>query len=234
MAVDAKEIVIFKNVTQPDLWAGYNLKAFLKQRGIEVKGSVKTGVTPPGAKMLAESESKPIQDVLSDMNKFSNNYIAEMLTKNLAAQQNPPGTIEKGMKVLVEYLKKLGVPESQYELYNPSGLTRDNKMSAKALWLVLKDMKSQFRFQPEFVTSLPIAGIDGTLKHRMINTPAERWVRAKTGSLDGVVSLAGYAGRKDGTVLPFVFMYNGSADESKVRALFDRLATSLVDDNLAE
>ena len=63
----------------------------------------------------------------------------------------------------------------------------------------------------------------------MKDGPAERWVRAKTGFLTGVVSLAGYAGRRDGTVLPFVFMYNGNADETKVRALFDQIATSLVD-----
>ncbi len=229
IVLDSKEIVVFKNITQPDLWSGYNLRAFLSQRGIEVKGAVKVGVTPNNAKLLAESESKPIQDILADMNKFSNNYVAEMFTKNMAAATNPPGSIEKGMKVLNQYLIKIGVPATQFELFNPSGLTRDNRMSAQALWKVLNDMKFQFRYQPEFVTSLPIAGIDGTLKNRMKEGPAERWVRAKTGFLTGVVSLAGYAGRRDGTVLPFVLMYNGSADENKVRALFDQIAVSLVE-----
>ncbi len=229
IAVGSKEVVVFKNITQPDLWSGYNLRAFLAQRGINVTGAVKVGITPASANLMAESESKPIQDILSDMNKFSNNYIAEMFVKNLAAMSNPPGTIEKGMKVLSQYMTHIGVPANQFELFNPSGLTRDNRISAQALWKVLNDMKFQFRYQPEFVTSLPIAGIDGTLKHRMKDGPAEGWVRAKTGFLTGVVSLAGYAGRRDGTVLPFVFMYNGSADENKVRALFDQMATSLVD-----
>ncbi len=229
IALDSKEVVVYKNITQPDLWAGYNLRAFLQQRGIEIKGAIKNGTTPGQAKLMAEAESKPIQDALSDMNKFSNNYIAEMLTKNLAAAQNPPGTIEKGMKILNQYMEKIGVPSNQYELYNPSGLTRDNKASAYAFWRVLNDMKTQFRYQPEFLNSLPIAGIDGTLKNRMKGSAAERWVRAKTGFLTGVVSLAGYAGRSDGTVIPFVFIYNGSADESQVRALFDRMAISLVD-----
>ncbi|MGZ5278765.1 MAG: D-alanyl-D-alanine carboxypeptidase/D-alanyl-D-alanine endopeptidase, partial [Pseudobdellovibrionaceae bacterium] len=229
IALDSKEVVVYKNITQPDLWAGYNLRSFLQQRGIEVKGAIKTGVTPGNAKVMAETDGKPIQDILADMNKFSNNYIAEMLVKNMSAAQNPPGTIDKGMKLLRDYLEKIGVPGSQYELSNPSGLTRDNKMSAQALWRVLSDMQSQFRYQPEFVTSLPIAGIDGTLKNRMKNSPGERWVRAKTGFLTGVVALGGYAGRSDGTVIPFVFIYNGSADESQVRALFDRMATSLVD-----
>jgi D-alanyl-D-alanine carboxypeptidase/D-alanyl-D-alanine-endopeptidase (penicillin-binding protein 4) len=178
---------------------------------------------------LAESESKPIEAILADMNKFSNNYVAEMLAKDIAASSNPPGSIEKGMKALADYLVKTGIPTSQFELYNPSGLTRDNKMSPYALWKVLQDMRFQFRYQPEFVTSLPIAGIDGTLKRRMKDGPGERWVRAKTGFLTGVVSLAGYAGRKDGTVLPFVFMFNGSADEAHVRSVFDQMATALVE-----
>ncbi len=230
IALGSKEVVVFKNITQPDMWAGYNLKSFLSQRKIELTGSVKTGTTPAAAKLLAEVDNKTVESILADMNKFSNNYVAEMLTKNIAAVKSPPGNLAKGMKALNDYMESLKVPSSQYELYNPSGLTRDNKMSAFALWKVLSDMKSQFQFQPEFTASLPIAGIDGTLKNRMKNTPGERWVRGKTGYLTGVISLAGYAGRRDGTVLPFVYIYNGSADESKVRSLFDQISISLVEE----
>lgn len=230
IALGSKEVVVFKNITQPDLWAGYNLKSFLSQRKIELTGTVKAGTTPAAAKLLAEVDNKTVESILADMNKFSNNYVAEMLTKNIAAVKSPPGNLAKGMQALNEYMESLKVPSSQYELYNPSGLTRDNKMSAYALWKVLSDMKSQFQFQPEFTASLPIAGIDGTLKNRMKNTAGERWVRAKTGFLTGVISLAGYAGRRDGTVLPFVYIYNGSADESKVRSLFDQISISLVEE----
>ncbi|MEZ0392865.1 MAG: D-alanyl-D-alanine carboxypeptidase/D-alanyl-D-alanine-endopeptidase [Pseudobdellovibrionaceae bacterium] len=229
IALNSKEVVVYKNITQPDLWAGSNLKSFLQQRGVEVKGSIKSGKTPESAKLMAEAESKTIEGILADMNKFSNNYVAEMLTKNLAAATSPPGTIEKGMKVLNRYLLEIGVPGTHFELFNPSGLTRQNKMTATAIWKVLNDMKFQFRYQPEFVASLPIGGVDGTLKNRMKDGPGQRWVRAKTGLLDGVVALAGYAGRSDGTVLPFVFMYNGNADGAQVRSLFDRLAVSLVE-----
>ncbi len=229
IAVGAKEQVIYKNITRPDLWAGSNLKSFLLQRGISVKGKVKAGKVPSAAKLLAEAESKPIEHILQDMNKFSNNYIAEMLTKNIAVQHSELGTITNGMRYIHEYLQKLGIRKDQFELSNPSGLTRENKMTAEDLWKVIKDMKDQFQYQPDFMMSLPIAGVDGTLKKRMKETPAERWVRAKTGFLTGVVSLAGYAGRRDGTVIPFVFMYNGNADESEVRALFDRLAILLAE-----
>lgn len=259
---NSKEIVIYKNITQPDLWSGYNLKSFLAQRGIFLTGKVRLGRVPSSAKTLAESESKPIQSILADMNKFSNNFVAEMFCKNISAassflkdentsnenevtaqsdsadkdepqslkaKSESPGSIQKGMKVLGQYLQGLGIASHDFELINPSGLTRENKLTAESLWKVLNDMRSDFLYQPEFMSSLPISGIDGTLKKRFKDGPGERRIRAKTGFLTGVVSLAGYAGRKDGSEIPFVFIFNGSTDESKVRAVFDKLAVALVE-----
>jgi D-alanyl-D-alanine carboxypeptidase/D-alanyl-D-alanine-endopeptidase (penicillin-binding protein 4) len=163
------------------------------------------------------------------MNKFSNNYVAEMLTKQLGSLSSTPGTIENGVQKMRIYLKDIGIPEKEYVLLSPSGLNRDNQFTAKHFLTVLTAVQKQLKLYPEFLSSLPIAGVDGTLKNRMKGTPAERWVRAKTGYLNSVISLAGFAGRKDGTVVPFVFIFNGSADEAKVRSLFDRLSTILVE-----
>ncbi|MFS4458312.1 D-alanyl-D-alanine carboxypeptidase/D-alanyl-D-alanine-endopeptidase [Bdellovibrio sp. HCB2-146] len=224
-----KEIVVFKNITQPDLWAGYNLKAFLAQRGIPVTGKVRNAEVPASADMVAESESKAIEQIVADMNKFSNNYVAEMLTKNLGTlKKSKAVTLADGVAVINEHMQSLGIPSDQYKLTSPSGLTRDNRLSSFAMWKVLQHLRNDFRVQPEFLTSLPIAGIDGTLKKRMKNGPAERWVRAKTGFLTNVVSLAGYAGLQDGRVITFSFVYNGSTDEAKVRAFFDNLLIYLV------
>lgn len=223
------EVAIFKNITQPDLWSGYNLKSFFAQRGVTVSGGVKNGNAPEKAKVLAQSESKPIEAILADMNKFSNNYVAEMLTKNIGATQAKPGTLAEGMKLINQHIKDLNIPEAQMQLESPSGLNRDNKMSSYAMWKVLQHLRNDFQVQPEFLTSLPIAGIDGTLKKRMKSSPAERWVRAKTGYLNNVVSLAGYAGLRDGNVVTFSFIYNGSTDETKVRAFFDQVLISLVE-----
>lgn len=229
LGVNSPEIAVFKNITSPDLWAGSNLKSFLKQRGVEIKGKIRSGKTPDKAVQLAESESKSIEQMVADMNKFSNNYVAEMLTKLMAsfAGKNP-ATLADGMTLINQHMRDLKVPSTEYELYNPSGLTRDNKMSANAVWMVLKHLRNDFRVQPEFLTSLPIAGVDGTLKRRMKNGVAERWVRAKTGFLTGVVTLAGYAGRADGQVVTFTFIYNGSVDDSKVRAFYDEVLEKVV------
>ncbi|AHI06873.1 D-alanyl-D-alanine carboxypeptidase [Bdellovibrio bacteriovorus W] len=226
---DLKEAVVFKNITQPDLWAGYNLKSFLKQRGVTVTGTVKNAVAPTNAELLAESESKAVEQIVADMNKFSNNYVAEMLTKNLGvSKKNKGATLQDGMLVINEHMQSLGIPKEQYSIQSPSGLSRDNKMSSFAMWKVLQHLRDDFKVQPEFLTSLPIAGVDGTLKRRMKNTKAERWVRAKTGFLTGVVSLAGYAGLEDGRVVTYSFVYNGSTDEAKVRSFFDNLLIHLV------
>lgn len=224
-----KEIAIYKNITQPDLWSGYNLRSFLAQRNIQVTGSIKNGRTSESAEVLAEYESKGIEQILADMDKFSNNYVAEMLTKNLGTLRKPKeASLADGVVLINEHMKSLGIPEEQYHIESPSGLTRENKLSSYAMWTVLQHLRNDFRVQPEFLTSLPIAGIDGTLKKRMNNSSAERWVRAKTGYINNVVSLAGYAGLEDGRVVTFSFIFNGSTDETKVRQFFDKLLIFIV------
>lgn len=218
------EKAIYKNVAEPDLWAAKNLIYFLKQRGISVEGQIENGKVPADAELVASFESKNLGYILADMNKFSNNYVAEMLVKNLAAQEQKSGaSLKRGVDIVRDELAKIGLSRSDVVFLNPSGLTRDNLFSAAALNTALAEMKKDFSVYPVFLNGLPIAGVDGTLKKRMKNTKGEGWVRAKTGYLDGVVSLAGYAGKRDGTVLTFTFLYNGPRDESIVREAFDQL-----------
>lgn len=225
----SNEMVIYKNVVRPDLWSAYNLKAFLQQRGIQVKGKIRPGITPAPANLLAEVDSKPVEQILADMNKFSNNFVAEMLTKQLGALKSKPGSIAGGMNAIRDFLQGLGIPKEEYTIINPSGFTRENKFSALTLWRVLRYVGQKFQMAPEFISSLPIAGVDGTMKKRLRDAEVARTVRAKTGLLNGVVSLAGYAGRKDGKVIPFVFLYNGNADDSHVRQTVDQILIKIVE-----
>lgn len=229
IGTERDEVVVYKNITKPDLWSGNQLKSFLAQRGVTVTGQIKTGTVPGAARQVAEYDSKGVDDILADMNKFSNNYVAEMLTKNIASQSEKPARLATGVAKINDHLKGLGLTAEEYVFKNPSGLTRDNRFSAKAMWKILSHLREDFRVHPELLTSLPIAGVDGTLKKRMIGTKAERWVRAKTGLLNGVTALAGYAGREDGLVFTFVFIHNGSGDESRMRRLFDDLLVVLID-----
>ncbi len=219
-----QEAVIFANITKPDLWSGANLKSFLSQRGIQVLGNVKNCVSNSSMEILAEYQSKPIEMILSDMNKFSNNFVAEMLTKNMAALSQKPATLKVGVEKIQQHLKKLGFDlQKDFIILNPSGLTRDNKMTAYAMWKLLLIREKDFSSMPEFIMSLPISGVDGTLKKRMKDPLTYRQVRAKTGMLNGVVSLAGYATDMSGMPIPFAFMYNGPGDSARARSIIDQI-----------
>ncbi|MCB0370615.1 MAG: D-alanyl-D-alanine carboxypeptidase/D-alanyl-D-alanine-endopeptidase [Bdellovibrionales bacterium] len=226
---NSNEIVFYKNIKEPDIWSGENLKLFLAQRDIKVTGNIVRGACPKNFEMVSEYESKSIESILTDMNKFSNNFVAEMLTKNLSLSQSEKGNLGMGMKVINDYLKSIKLPKDSFEVYNPSGLTRENKITPKSMVLVLERLHNNFSVFPEFVSSLPIAGIDGTLKKRMKGSAAERWVRAKTGYLTNVVALAGYAGRSDGNVYQFAFIFNGRTDESKIKNTFDKILNILLE-----
>jgi D-alanyl-D-alanine carboxypeptidase/D-alanyl-D-alanine-endopeptidase (penicillin-binding protein 4) len=224
VAQNAPEKGIFKSIENPLVWSGENLKFFLAQRNIKLSGKVKAGLVPADAELVATSESKNMAHIMADMNKFSNNFVAEMLTKGITAlETDKKASLSRGVEIIREELKKIGLSETEVIVKNPSGLTRDNSFSAFAMNKVLLEIKDDFSVYSTLVESLPIAGIDGTLKKRFKNTKGEGWIRAKTGYLSGVVTLAGYAGRRNGDVLTFSFLYNGPREETIVREAFDQI-----------
>lgn len=231
LALDQPEAVVYKSISTPDTWAGLNMVEFLRQRGIAVKGKVRTGTTPANAKSLGFVEPHTLAQVVADMAKWSNNYVAEMLVKNISAESGEqPATMPTGMKIVRKYLESSGVKPGEYEFINAAGFTRKNRLSPSQFGRYLEFVRSDFTIFPEFLTALPIAGVDGTLRKRMVNSPAERWVRAKTGLLNGVVALSGFAGRPNGQTATFVFIYNGGGREDKARAFFDKLAGVIVEE----
>lgn len=222
------EVVIYKSISNPNLWIGMHLKEFLKQRGISVKGKIKISSCGEMT-VLASAPSKNLNEITSDMLKFSNNFVAEMLAKNLAAEAGMmPAKMKDGIEQIKKYMDSLGFARGDYILENVSGLTRDNRLTAKQIALVLNVIKNDFLVFPEFSSGLPIAGLDGTLKNRMKNKTEQTLVRAKTGYLDGVIGLAGYIGRKNNSPLTFVFMFNGDFEQGMAaRPLFDDLINQL-------
>lgn len=214
-----KEQVFYKSIAFPDFWAGYNFKAFLNNQGVVYTGTVDRKPVPPAATLLVTYKSKPFLEIVSDMAKFSNNYVAEMLTKALAT--NKPATLVSGVEHIQKWLEKMGWKKGQYVFENPSGFSNDNKFKPRDLGELLVKIKQDFAMSPEFTVSLPISGIDGTLKKRLKDMKGE--VRAKTGYLNGVIGLAGYF-EKNGQIYTFAFMYNGPEKyDSKVRDVFDQI-----------
>lgn len=230
IGVAAKETVKFKSILNPAIWSGNNLKEFLRQRGITVSGKIKLGKTPSDARMVANAEGKPMSDVVKDMMKFSNNYVAEMLTKNLAAKyKKTPATLADGVAVINETVIDIGLKPDQFSFINPSGLSRKNKIRPKDMTMLLSEAYASFSYGAELLSSLPLGGVDGTLKSRFLNSKATGRIRAKTGMLTGVAGLAGFASQKNGRTYSFTFIFNGPGEQGDLaRRLFDDIATNLV------
>ena len=231
IGLNSEEKHIYKNVTHPALYAGVNFKEFLRQRGVDLAaGSVSRKVTPSSAKVLADEEGEPLSRLITDMNKFSNNFIAETLAKDLGAfKSGKQGHMGDGLNAVRDFLKTvMEWDEKDFSLQNVSGFTRKNSFTPKQFIELLGWLQRQFNIYPEFLQSIPVAGIDGTLGKRMKDSEAVGWVRAKTGLLNGVVALSGLAGKHGDGVRLFTFIYNGHGDEAHVREVFDSLATALV------
>lgn len=215
--VNEKEKAVYKSITNPELWAGYNFKAFLNRDGITYSSEIERKQTPAGAVQLVAFESKPMIEIVSDLSKFSNNYVAEMLTKSMST--TVPATMDSGVVKIRKWIEAAGISPTAYTFVSPSGFSHDNLFTPKDMGLILERIHKNFKIAPEFKTSLPVSGVDGTLKSRL----KDQTVRGKTGYLSGTVGLAGYF-QKNGQEYAFVFMYNGSSQhDARAKDLFDEL-----------
>lgn len=198
-------------VEKPAVYAGEVFKEFLLREGIAVAGAVKEGEVPKQAEPLLEYESLPLALLVYYLNKYSNNFMAEQVAMGMGADAfGVPGTRPKGLAVIQRYLESLGIPRDEFSLSEASGLSRKNRISAAALVKVLLTAANDFRYGPEFTASLPIGGVDGTLKNQFIDRGSRRRIRAKTGSLRGVTAMAGYGIFPKGRRFAFAILINST------------------------
>lgn len=205
-----KEQHSYFNITQPALYAGQALKYFLEARGVKIAGrEVRSQKAPSSALKLAEHESLPLREIVTLMNKFSNNFIAETLVKTLGRDiKGSPGSTAKGLEVILDESTRIGVNTAGFQIVSGSGLTRDNRTSAAQFVQLLNAAYLDFDVFPELLSSLPIAGRDGTLRNRMKGTSAFGRLRAKTGTIDGVSTLVGMVQSRGGELLAFSVLMN--------------------------
>lgn len=219
-----------RRVVSPPLVAAYTLKALLERRGIGVAQAPRLGVTPTqGLRVLSSHDSAPLAVVVHDLNKRSNNLTAEQVLRTLGAEMGGrPGTWDKGLEAVARYLNALGIRKGTYQMANGSGLYDSNRFSPEQMVLVLRGAMRDFRIAAEFMASLAIAGTDGTIAHRMANTAAERFVRAKTGTLASASCLSGFAGSPGRAPLIFSILMNEVPGPADARRAQDRAADLLV------
>ena len=203
-ALSIKQIEPDPGTRSRALACGYLLKTELEQEDVEVMGNVVSGTVPPDAQVVAKHLSPPLADILKLMNKPSDNWIAEFLFKTVGAEViGGPGTWNKGAAAITKYLSEIIDEPLMYRFVDGSGLSRYNLLNAELLTKLLVYMYQNFELMPEYLASLPIAGVDGTLRNRMQGVYAERVLRAKTGTLSGVSALAGYTVTADDEVFAF-------------------------------
>ena len=195
-----------RTVDNPALSAARLFRLALRANGVAVIGSALVRTAPGSATYLTRIRSVTTTTLIRKMNKMSDNFTAEVLVKHLGAKFRGAGTTAAGCLVVRRVLEGRGVPLRGVRLADGSGLSLYDRFTARALGRLLTSAWRDAAVRGPLVASLPIAGVDGTLKDRMRSGPAHRRVRAKTGTTFGASSLSGYVGSR----YVFSILQNGS------------------------
>jgi len=201
----------------------------LQDRGIAVdkqQSTVWEGAAPR-TDSLFTVQSVPLREILPVIMKPSQNQIAEIFLRTIGLERTGIGTADSGRRVVERQFTEWKIPSDGYVVRDGSGLSRNDLISPESVVGILDVMRRSPNFTL-FYESLPIAGVDGTIRTRMKGTPAEGNVHAKTGTLSMVRSLSGYVRTADGRLLEFsVLCNNWLAPQASVDRVADAIAVSL-------
>jgi len=204
-------------IEEPAQHAAATLKRLLEERGIKVDGVAKTRHAQEGTAgdpaVLAEHVSVPLGDAVKLINKISQNLHTEMLLRTVARQSGVWAMPDELMKVPVDFYAAAGVAPGDVIQADASGLSRHDLVTPRAIATLLSFAQKQSWFS-FYYASLPVAGVDGTLEDRMKNSTATGRIHAKTGSVEHVRTLSGFAETLGGRRLIFSFLSNNQGGKS--------------------
>jgi D-alanyl-D-alanine carboxypeptidase/D-alanyl-D-alanine-endopeptidase (penicillin-binding protein 4) len=170
---------------------------------------MRQGQVPGGKAPLVTFRSPPLAEVIRSVNKFSNNVMTRQIFLTLGAEKfGPPGTLEKGEQATLAALASRNLRFPELKLGNGAGLARDTRISAASLGRLLLAARAS-PFQAEFQASLSIAGLDGTTRKRFLRDPVAGDMHLKTGTLNGVTSIAGFVHSESGADYAVVMIVSG-------------------------
>jgi D-alanyl-D-alanine carboxypeptidase/D-alanyl-D-alanine-endopeptidase (penicillin-binding protein 4) len=178
----------------PALAAAQLFRAALVRAGVAVGRTAVHGRADDDAVPLATVDSPTLDAIVHWMDRVSDNFVAEMLVKEVGAVQAGSGTTAAGVGVITGLLAQAGVPLDGVRLVDGSGLSLLDRLTPNALAGLLSVMWQDLEVRLDLLTSLPVAGRTGTLEHRMRSGPATGVVRAKTGTTSNASALSGYVG----------------------------------------
>jgi serine-type D-Ala-D-Ala carboxypeptidase/endopeptidase (penicillin-binding protein 4) len=207
-------------IEEPAMNAATLLKALLEERGVKVSGGLRARheevAEPPGVAptVLAEHVSIPLRDSVKLVNKISQNLHTEVLLRaamrQTAATWSSPDEL---LKFAANFYAGMGIAAGDVMQTDGSGLSRHDMVTPRAVIALLRYAQQQPWFE-SYYASLPVAGIDGTLEERMKNTPAAGRVHAKTGSVEHVRTMSGFADTAGGRRLVFSFLSNNQGGKN--------------------
>jgi D-alanyl-D-alanine carboxypeptidase/D-alanyl-D-alanine-endopeptidase (penicillin-binding protein 4) len=231
------------SVSKSALWAAKSLKEKLEKSGIKIEGEVKFADWKTDGKFdisnafeLASTESATLGEVVRKMNKDSVNLYAELILRTLgkkfgdnAPDENPKvqktrGDDSAGASVIKKWLAENNIANDEIKIHDGSGLSRLDFVTPEAIARTLV-FASQAKFAANFKDSLPIAGVDGTMRGRLKNLTGK--VLAKTGSITYVNSLAGYAKGANDETFAFVIITNNETRKNEPTAVIDSIVSEL-------
>ncbi|HTW25210.1 MAG TPA: D-alanyl-D-alanine carboxypeptidase/D-alanyl-D-alanine-endopeptidase, partial [Candidatus Baltobacteraceae bacterium] len=240
-------------MTSPAETAARTLKALLEARGVRVTGGVRVqhaappestpagepvfpaagadaGTTAAASRLvLAEHLSPPLVQSIEFTNKASNNLHAELLLRAVAREKLGLGSTAAGLKVEDGFRRAAGIPDGDVLLSDASGLARDDLVTPRAMVILLRYAAKQ-PWGGAFISTLPVAGVDGTLEDRMKNSAAAGLIEAKTGTLEHDRALSGYATTLRGEYLAFAIFCNNDAQHGPgASATIDAIATAMIE-----
>ena len=192
------------------------------ESGGTLRGKVRAGTVPAGAKLFYRAESEPLANLVRDMNKNSNNVFARHIFLALSAERGSPGEAGASARIVREWLAAKRIDARDFAIENGAGLARGDRISAAAITSLLRSAWAS-PVMPELASSLPVFATDGTLKSRPAGGAAGQ-AHLKGGTLNGVQSIAGYVLDREGrrfVVAMIVNHANANAAQPAMDALVE-------------
>ena len=224
-------------IGDPALYAAEVLRDDLLRRGVAIRGEAVARhrfpdeIADTATKLdvvLAEHRSPPLLDVLQVVDKVSQNLHAEILLREVAVASDREGSVGAGLEAMDDFLAGIGIRKAEHQFTDGSGLSRATLVTPAAIATLLAHM-NQSKNREQWLSLLPIGGQDGTLGSRFAGHPEARNIRAKTGTLDHVHAISGYADTPGQGRVAFSFLANNFEEPSSgVTAVLDQLALALL------
>ena len=230
LSPNCAERSVSRVLLKPATYAFGTFVQLWRQLGGEFTGRLRVEPSPADARPFATFDSLPLAEIIRLTNKFSSNLMARHLLLTIGAERyGAPATLEKGAQTLAEWGAQRGVDLQNVDIDNGSGLSRSTHISVMQMAKVLS-VACRSPFAPEFMASLPLAGLDGTMRSRMKSSPAGA-VRLKTGHIDGVSGVAGYVTTPGGKMYVLVSIVNSPrADYGAAEPVHAALVSWMLED----